>query len=48
VTCSRGSRAHPKARGRLRRAGADHLTYALLDAVVDGYFPVLESLGERW
>lgn len=36
-----------KSRGRLRMAGADHLTYALLDAVVDGYFPVLESLGER-
>jgi magnesium transporter len=34
-------------RGRLRVAGADHLTYALIDAVVDGYFPVLESLGER-
>jgi len=36
-----------KSRVRLRVAGADHLTYALLDAVVDGYFPVLESLGER-
>jgi magnesium transporter len=36
-----------KSRGRLRLTGADHLAYALLDAVVDGYFPVLESLGER-
>ncbi len=36
-----------KSRGRLRMAGADHLAYALMDAVVDGYFPVLESLGER-
>jgi magnesium transporter len=36
-----------KSRGRLRVAGADHLAYALLDAVVDGYFPVLENLGER-
>lgn len=27
--------------------GADYLAYALLDAVVDGYFPVLEQLGER-
>jgi len=36
-----------QSRGRLRVAGADHLTYALIDAVVDGYFPVLESLGER-
>jgi len=36
-----------KSRGRLRVAGADHLTYALLDAVIDAYFPVLEGLGER-
>jgi magnesium transporter len=36
-----------KARGRIRSAGSDHLTYALVDAVIDGYFPVLESLGER-
>jgi magnesium transporter len=34
-------------RGRLRTAGADYLAYALIDSVVDGYFPVLESLGER-
>jgi len=34
-------------RGRLRGAGADYLVYALVDSVVDGYFPVLESLGER-
>ncbi len=27
--------------------GADYLAYALIDAVVDGYFPVLEQLGER-
>jgi magnesium transporter len=33
--------------GRMRRAGADHLAYSLLDAVVDGYFGVLERLGER-
>src|SRR5580765_1294315 len=31
-------------RGRLRTAGADYLAYALIDSVVDGYFPVLESL----
>jgi magnesium transporter len=31
----------------LRGAGADHLAYALLDAAVDGYFPVLEECGER-
>jgi magnesium transporter len=34
-------------RGRLRMAGADYLAYALIDAVVDAYFPVIESLGER-
>ncbi|MGE0809016.1 MAG: magnesium/cobalt transporter CorA [Immundisolibacter sp.] len=33
--------------GRLRRAGADRLAHALLDAVVDHAFPVLEALGER-
>ena len=31
----------------LRRYGAGYLAYALLDAVLDGYFPVLEALGER-
>jgi magnesium transporter len=36
-----------KSRGRVRVAGSDYLTYALIDAVIDGYFPVLESLGER-
>ncbi|MBM3311709.1 MAG: magnesium/cobalt transporter CorA, partial [Candidatus Aminicenantes bacterium] len=34
-------------KGRLRKMGADYLAYALLDAVVDHYFVVLESLGER-
>jgi magnesium transporter len=28
--------------GRIRQAGADHLAYAILDSVTDGYFPVLE------
>ena len=36
-----------KAHGPLRAAGPDLLTHALLDAVVDAYFPVLESYGER-
>jgi magnesium transporter len=31
---------------RLRSRGADYLAYALIDAVTDGYFPVLERLGE--
>lgn len=34
-------------RGRLREQGADSLTYALLDAIIDGYFPVIEELGTR-
>ncbi|XXX74609.1 magnesium/cobalt transporter CorA [Sorangium sp. So ce134] len=34
-------------RGTARTRGADYLAYALLDAVVDGFFPVLERLGER-
>jgi magnesium transporter len=36
-----------KGLGRLRNQGADYLAWALLDAVVDGYFPVLEGFGER-
>jgi len=35
------------AKGRIRKMGADYLMYALLDAVVDGYFAILEKLGER-
>ncbi|MFH1057763.1 MAG: magnesium/cobalt transporter CorA [Pseudomonadota bacterium] len=35
------------AKGRHRTAGPDYLAYSLLDSVVDCYFPVLESLGDR-
>ncbi len=35
-----------KNKGQLRKQGADALLYALLDAVVDNYFTVLESFGE--
>ena len=34
-------------RGIIRQQGADYLTYALWDAIVDGYFPVLEVYGEQ-
>lgn len=34
-------------RGNLRSHGPSYLTYGLLDAVVDNYFPELERLGER-
>jgi magnesium transporter len=33
-------------RGRLRTAGPDYLAYAMLDAIVDNYFVILEKLGE--
>ena len=33
--------------GRMRKLGSDYLAYALLDAVVDAYFPALEALGDR-
>jgi magnesium transporter len=31
----------------LRRSGPGYLAYALLDAVIDGYYPIVESLGEQ-
>ncbi len=34
-------------KGRLRTMGPDYLVYALIDAVVDNYFVVLEEVGER-
>ncbi|HSR71864.1 MAG TPA: magnesium/cobalt transporter CorA [Kiloniellales bacterium] len=34
-------------RGQIRSMGPDYLAYALLDAVIDGYFPVLEAYGEE-
>jgi magnesium transporter len=33
--------------GMIRTAGPGYLTYALLDATIDAYFPVLEHYGER-
>ena len=36
-----------KGLGRIRNAGADYLAYALVDAVVDHYFPLLEECGEQ-
>lgn len=33
--------------GRMRKLGADYLAYSLLDTIVDYYFDVLETLGER-
>jgi magnesium transporter len=36
-----------QARGRIRNLGADYLAYALLDSNIDGFFPFLETIGER-
>lgn len=33
--------------GNIRKENSDHLAYELIDACVDGYFPVLDVLGER-
>lgn len=35
-----------KGRGSVRDKGADHLAYALIDAAVDSFYPVLEEMGE--
>jgi magnesium transporter len=34
-------------KGKIRRMGVDYLAYALIDAIVDGYFSILEEFGER-
>ncbi|HEX3236019.1 MAG TPA: magnesium/cobalt transporter CorA [Gemmatimonadales bacterium] len=31
----------------IRKSGPDYLAYALIDAILDGYYPVLERLGDR-
>lgn len=32
-------------RGQIRKAKADYLAYALLDSIIDNYYPVLEHMG---
>ncbi len=34
-------------KGRIRKVGADYLIYALLDAIVDNYYIILEKIGEK-
>ena len=34
------------ARTVMRKSGADYLAYAIIDTIVDGYYPVLEEYGE--
>ena len=36
-----------KSKGKVRREGCDYLAYALLDAIVDNYFLVLERISEK-
>jgi len=33
--------------GRIRSSGVDYLAYALVDAMIDRYYPVVEQLAER-
>ncbi|MDZ4686233.1 MAG: magnesium/cobalt transporter CorA [Planctomycetaceae bacterium] len=33
-------------RGRIRQAGPDYLLYELIDAIIEGYFPLLEKYGD--
>jgi magnesium transporter len=35
-----------KIHGRIRNSGTDYLAYALIDAIVDNYYIILEKLGE--
>ncbi len=37
-------RAH---KGRIRKMGSDYLCYALIDLIVDNYYYILETIGER-
>ena len=34
-------------KGRIRRMGPDYLAYALMDAIVDNYFAILEKIGDH-
>ena len=34
-------------KGRVRNSGADYLMFALIDAVVDNYFTVMETLSDK-
>ncbi len=34
-------------KGRIRKAGSDYLLHALIDAVVDNYFIILEKVGDK-
>ena len=38
-------RIHSK-KGPMRKSGPDYLAYAIIDTIIDGYYPVLEEYGE--
>jgi magnesium transporter len=41
-------REHIKtSKGRIRKAGADYLAYSIVDTVLDSYFGILETLGDK-
>lgn len=35
-----------KEHGQIRSAGPDYLMYSIIDAAIDGYFPILENIGD--
>ncbi|HLP91476.1 MAG TPA: magnesium/cobalt transporter CorA [Nostocaceae cyanobacterium] len=46
--CFDGVRARiDKGKGIIRKQGSDYLAYSILDAIIDGFFPVLELYGKR-
>ncbi|MCV3213468.1 magnesium/cobalt transporter CorA [Plectonema radiosum NIES-515] len=46
--CLEGVRSRiDKGKGIIRSSGADYLAYTLLDAIIDGFFPVLELYGDH-
>ncbi len=36
-----------KDKGRIRKMGADYLTYTLIDSIVDNYYTILELIGDK-
>ncbi|MDQ7918310.1 magnesium/cobalt transporter CorA [Mesonia sp. MT50] len=34
-------------KGRIRNSGADYLAYAILDAIIDNYFVIIETMGDK-
>jgi magnesium transporter len=45
--CFNPIRSRIRQKSRLRERGSDYLAYALIDAIIDAYFPRLELIGSR-